>query len=409
MIKKKSHLIYSQIKFVLIILLIPVLTHSQSLQKNDITGVWSGYVKTSAKKITYEVVINDSSGTLVGYSKIIFNKNGIEISAIKSLSIKIEDDNYVLEEMELISDNFDEEAPRKIKQINTLGLRKSNKQMMLTGEFKTKATMGLRSATGDVYLQKAIIPDSSLLFSELKKIGKTENLSFVIKAKQDAIVAAETKIKDSIYRDSIKLVNAKLEEEKAKTETVAIAKPTPPKPTITAKPSPPTTPKPAPTTKVASPAPTVTQSKQTPVIPAATTPAVAVVKPKPDNKIINNGSAADLKKRNIETIQTVYFQSDSLNLTLYDNGEVDGDTVSVVVNGKVIMGKEGLSTKPKTQTLYLTPELGDSIQMVMYAENLGKIPPNSGLLIVQDGKERYEIRFSGDLSKNAAIIFKRKN
>ena len=115
-----------------------------------------------------------------------------------------------------------------------------------------------------------------------------------------------------------------------------------------------------------------------------------------------------LNKRTIETIKTVYFSTDSLILTLYDNGEVDGDTVSVVINGKVFMGKKGLSTKPVSETFYVTQETGDSLQMIMYAENLGTIAPNTGLLIIQDGRDRYEIRFSGDLNKNAAIIFKRK-
>jgi hypothetical protein len=133
-----------------------------------------------------------------------------------------------------------------------------------------------------------------------------------------------------------------------------------------------------------------------------------VVKPTRPAPVIAAGSASDLDKRSVETIQTVYFKSDSLKLSLYDNGEVDGDTVSVVVNGKVIMGKKGLSTKAITETIYMTPEMGDSLQMIMYAENLGTIAPNTGLLIVLDGKDRYEIRFSGDLSKNAAIIFKRK-
>ena len=95
-------------------------------------------------------------------------------------------------------------------------------------------------------------------------------------------------------------------------------------------------------------------------------------------------------------------------LTLYDNGEVDGDTVSVILNGKTIMPHEGLSTKPITKTIYITPDLGDSLQIIMYAENLGSIPPNTGLLILQDGDDRYEIRFAGDLQKNSAIILRRK-
>jgi len=44
----------------------------------------------------------------------------------------------------------------------------------------------------------------------------------------------------------------------------------------------------------------------------------------------------------------------------------------------------------------------------MYAENLGIIPPNTGLLIVQEGNNRYEIRFEGNFQKNSAIILKRK-
>jgi hypothetical protein len=94
-------------------------------------------------------------------------------------------------------------------------------------------------------------------------------------------------------------------------------------------------------------------------------------------------------------------------LTLYDNGEIDGDTVSVLMNGEVIMPMVGLTTNAVRKVIY-TKDLPDSIQIVMYAETLGSLPPNTGLLIVYDGTERYEIRFSGDLKKNAAIVFRRK-
>jgi hypothetical protein len=119
-------------------------------------------------------------------------------------------------------------------------------------------------------------------------------------------------------------------------------------------------------------------------------------------------SAVDLATRKTETIKSVLFKSDSLVLSLYDNGEIDGDTVSVVLNGKVIIASQGLTTNAITKTIYITPELGDSLQLVMYAENLGSIPPNTGLLILQDGDDRYEIRFAGDFQKNSAIILRRK-
>ncbi len=370
---------------------------AQPKSKYDISGAWSGYVKTTQKKITYEVVISDSSGTYIGYSKIIFSNKGKEISAIKSLSIRKEEEKYILEEEVLLSDNFEDDAPRKIKQINTLDLVIGTKKMTLSGEFKTKATMGLKSATGEVFLQKAVVPDSSELFNELGNMGLTEELSFVKQAKeQAAIEIAKEKNKD--------------------TAAVAVVVPvTPP----VVKPIPPPVPKPAPVkpsqpvVKNTPPAPKPVQSKPVPppskpANTAAVAPPPVVVRAPRPIPVVAEGSASDLSKRSIETIQTVYFKTDSLSLTLYDNGEVDGDTVSVVVNGKVIMGKKGLSTKAITETLYLTPEMGDSLQMIMYAENLGAIAPNTGLLIIQDGRDRYEIRFSGDLNKNAAIIFKRR-
>lgn len=115
----------------------------------------------------------------------------------------------------------------------------------------------------------------------------------------------------------------------------------------------------------------------------------------------------DLSNRKIETIRTVPVEGDSLVLSLFDNGAVDGDTVSVLLNGQVVVSKVGLLEKAFNQTIHLTPDMGDSIKIVLYAENLGSIPPNTGLLVVRNGGHDYEIRFSGDLTKNSAIILLR--
>ncbi len=115
----------------------------------------------------------------------------------------------------------------------------------------------------------------------------------------------------------------------------------------------------------------------------------------------------DLSDRKIETIRTVPIQGDSLVLSLFDNGAVDGDTVSVLLNGQVVVSKVGLLEKAFNQTIHLTPDMGDSIKIVLYAENLGSIPPNTGLLVVRNDGKDYEIRFSGDLKQNSAIILLR--
>jgi hypothetical protein len=120
-----------------------------------------------------------------------------------------------------------------------------------------------------------------------------------------------------------------------------------------------------------------------------------------------SGSAALLvAERKTTPPQVVNYKSDSLVLALYDNGEVDGDTVSVLLNGEVIIAKECLKVSAIKKTIYVPKD--DSLTLVLYAENLGKYPPNTGLLIVHDGNDSYQIRFSADLQQNAAVIFKRK-
>jgi hypothetical protein len=117
--------------------------------------------------------------------------------------------------------------------------------------------------------------------------------------------------------------------------------------------------------------------------------------------------AADVNERRTILQQTVSFSSDSLLIALYDNGEVDGDTVSVLMNGQLILAKQGLTTTAIKKTIYI-PAGTDKVELIMYAESLGSIPPNTGLLVIRDGKNLYEIRFSGDLQKNASIVFNRK-
>ena len=444
----------------------PLSTMAQPRVDTEVWGTWKGFLKTTEKKIAYELVIGDKSGTTAAYSKIVFNNNGEVYYAIKSVLIKKEKQRYVFEEDQLLSDNLKDDAPKKIRQINTVEMNKTNNEMVLSGTFKTKPVKELRIASGDISVYKSSTPDSAGLLSELQKLGlaaglvfdssdplegtdlnnpniflikkiitiNTQSFSiknpaiintiaqsninlniplpetdrFFINHHEEPIVYKFTpSLKKSLFikSRSIKNVVVKAVSLRAKT---TINKANPPAALVASKPKIQTKSTPgetiANTTNTNSA--TYVKSTEKPIAPIIVPPVVS--KPMVSPSVIAPGSASALDKRKIETIQTIYFNGDSLKLTLYDNGEVDGDTVSVVVNGKVIMGKKGLSTNAITETLYITPELGDSLQMIMYAENLGSIGSNTGLLIVQDGKERYEIRFSGDLNKNAAVIFKRR-
>jgi hypothetical protein len=123
--------------------------------------------------------------------------------------------------------------------------------------------------------------------------------------------------------------------------------------------------------------------------------------------VINTDAAKQISEREFDKPAVIEFVSDSLVLALYDNGEVDGDTVSVLLNGEVIIPKQCLKTVAFKKTIYIAPE-EFQINIVLYAENLGLYPPNTGLLVIYDGEERHNVRFSADYNKNSAIVLKRK-
>ncbi len=113
------------------------------------------------------------------------------------------------------------------------------------------------------------------------------------------------------------------------------------------------------------------------------------------------------EKRYSTVIKTIQLESSKVKIDLYDNGEIDGDSISLFLNGKLFMANKRLTEKPIT--LYLdNDELKHNNELVMYAEDLGTIAPNTALMIVTDGTKRYEVRITSDLQKSGAIRFLKK-
>lgn len=118
-------------------------------------------------------------------------------------------------------------------------------------------------------------------------------------------------------------------------------------------------------------------------------------------------SGLTIAERKSEFKQVVHFKSDSLLLALYDNGEIDGDTVSVFMNGAPLLIKQGLKAYAIKKTIYIGKD-NEDFNLVLYADNLGLYPPNTGLLVVRDGDDIYNIRFSSDLQKSSGVVFRKK-
>ena len=341
-------------------------------QSSDITGLWTGlmYNDTTELSYRYELAISEKNGNFIGYSQTFFILDGQEYFGVKKLRITIDGNKIITQDLKLIDNNYPIKPPKGVYVINVLNFEEKNSIGVLSGMFETNRTKQYAPATGYIHVEKKNDVSKSELVKNLQNLGLGDELSFIEKEKpvEPIVIVKTTEVKE---QPVAKVKPVKENAVKKKEPTVAKVKPIKDK---------------------------VVKEKEVTV-------AKAEVEKPSDAKL--NKAAQNFNDRIIETIQSVNYTSDSLVLSLYDNGEIDGDTVSVVMNGEVIMPMVGLSTNAVRKTIY-TKDIKDSIQLVMYAETLGSIPPNTGLLIVYDGKDRYEIRFSGDLKKNAAIVFRKK-
>jgi hypothetical protein len=102
-------------------------------------------------------------------------------------------------------------------------------------------------------------------------------------------------------------------------------------------------------------------------------------------------------------IKQITTEETELTIELYDNGEIDGDTVSIYHNNELVVSRAGISTKPVTVKIKVD-KANPHHELVMVADNLGRIPPNTSLMVITAGKKRYEIFISSSEQKNAKVL-----
>ena len=521
-------------KIFLVFFLLPMYVWAQpgSITEQDLTGMWRGtlYNDTTQKLLTYELAISEEKGKLTGYSYTIFEIDGKKEVGVKKIKIKRKNDELVIEDLLLISNNYSAPPPRGVRQMSVVNFSANDTAMLLNGRWSTNPTREYRPLTGSLHLQRAADFRPVALYKKLEELHLEKDLSFIknptippvdiakanppqqpatvaqtvvqtpapiqpvespvfIPAKiQVAITAlpmprpnklAEASFNRSVVASQVKnivLTGPPAFIPERVEPTLAIAMPMtrtkkftgaafnrslvagklrnivilplvdkdPPKKDIAVNNPPVAKPKVVPPPMEKPKAPPVIVAKETPAkqnppakdiaknlpvnetakpdtkkpaeivsAPVKTEVAKNEITPKKDPPApvvqTNQGTAAaKVAERKMAAMQSVDFVSDSLVFTLYDNGDVDGDTVSVLMNGQILFSRQGLTTRANSKTVYTNNGNLDSIMLVMYAENLGSIPPNTGLLMVTDGAATYYVRFTADLQNNAAILLRRK-
>ncbi len=116
---------------------------------------------------------------------------------------------------------------------------------------------------------------------------------------------------------------------------------------------------------------------------------------------------AKLSKRSYQVIQTIEVDAPVIKVEIYDNGQVDGDTVSIFLNEKLLVPAKMLTAKPISIEIKVNAD-EDTYDLIMYAETLGSIPPNTALMVVTTPKNRYEINITSTEQTSGAVRFKVK-
>jgi len=135
--------------------------------------------------------------------------------------------------------------------------------------------------------------------------------------------------------------------------------------------------------------------KEYKINPNAAAPAPPVVK------------ANDPTGRKNNIIKRIPVSVSNISLNIFDNGTIDGDSISVYYNNKLLVSNRGLTEKAITVNLMLD-EKADQHEIVLFAHNLGSIPPNTALIVVTAGDQRFELYSSASLTENAVLVFEYK-
>lgn len=114
-----------------------------------------------------------------------------------------------------------------------------------------------------------------------------------------------------------------------------------------------------------------------------------------------------LRSRENTVVKQIDAEAGEITINLYDNGEIDGDTISIYHNNVLVMAHARLSQKPITIRIPVDPSHPHH-ELIMVAENLGSIPPNTSLMVITAGGKRYEVFISSNEQRNAKVILNLK-
>ena len=104
--------------------------------------------------------------------------------------------------------------------------------------------------------------------------------------------------------------------------------------------------------------------------------------------------------RSVDVQGTVYVSSKSVTFRVWDSGQIDGDIITLVVNGSEVLTYYTLTGTKRDVSVTL--DNNGYNYVLLYAHNEGSLPPNTAALSIDDGNTEQDLVLSADLSTNGA-------
>lgn len=106
--------------------------------------------------------------------------------------------------------------------------------------------------------------------------------------------------------------------------------------------------------------------------------------------------------RTINYVNEMNVASENISISIWDHGRKDGDIVSIYLNGEAVVSKYHLEYQKKVYKLTLDPTMANDL--FLYAHNLGKFPPNTVSIEINDGVVSENIVLNSDLKSCEAVM-----
>jgi hypothetical protein len=149
-----------------------------------------------------------------------------------------------------------------------------------------------------------------------------------------------------------------------------------------------------------------TPKKQLPKAPTTGMTSISMPSEKPmeEKPVVTKPLTIEEKfvTRESRHVMDIPLHGDSIELRFYDNAEIDGDSISLFINQKLVFQHIFLKAKPYVVKLAVN-DLNETNELVMVAENLGRIPPNTSYMVAIVEDKRYEANLQSTEQISAMI------